>query len=396
MRNGKKFSIWRREPYRIFFPLGIILSWGGVLHWLLHAFRILPDYRPIFHSITQVQGFLACFALGFLFTAIPRITETAPPGLAAIGVCGAAAVGTTVSAWFQLWAFSQMFWIVLVAVFLSFFFRRRPFRRTGRRFPRILLWVPISFLLGLAGSFLTGAYAFQGPNAYRLHELGKLLVLQGTFVGLVLGVGGFAFPLITRGKKISDEEGSVPDRLFNPFHLSAAALLVASFFLEVYVSLRAGLVVRALVILTVLSTSAGSWKTPQVPGLHRWLVWLSAWMILAGYLLAALFPEQKIACLHVVFIGGFALLALSIGLHVSLAHGGARQPVKGRPWQVSVIGVLILLSLVFRLLVDFDRSHYFIWLGAASAAFLTSSEGCIPIPHPYRSSGKNGTELPIP
>ncbi len=340
---------------------------------MLHALRILPDYRPVFHSMAQIQGFLTCFALGFLFTAIPRITETAPPGPAAIGACGAAAVGTTVSAWFQLWALSQVFWIVLVAVFLSFLFRRRPIRRTEKKVPRNLLWVPIAFLLGLAGSFLTGVFAILGPNAYRLHELGKLLVLQGMFVSLVLGVGGFVIPMITSGKKASEGESWVPVHLINPFHLGAAALLVASFFLEVFVSLRAGLVVRALVTLTVLSASAGLWKRPKVSGLHRWLVWLSAWMIPVGYLMAALYPEQKFAGLHMVFIGGFALLALSIGIHVSLAHGGAQQPVKGRPWHVSVIGVLILLSLVFRLLVDIDRSHYFIWLGAASAAFLMAT-----------------------
>ena len=51
------------------------------------------------------------------------------------------------------------------------------------------------------------------------------------------------------------------------------------------------------------------------------MVWLSAWAIPAGYLGAAAEPWAAQAGLHVVFIGGFALMALSVGIHVSLAHG---------------------------------------------------------------------------
>ncbi len=71
--------VWRRQPYRVFFPLGLLLAWCGVVHWLLHGLGVLPDYRPVFHAITQIQGFMMCFAVGFLLTAIPRRTGTAPP-----------------------------------------------------------------------------------------------------------------------------------------------------------------------------------------------------------------------------------------------------------------------------------------------------------------------------
>ncbi len=61
---------WRSKPYRLLFPLGWLLAWAGVLHWLLHSVGLLADYRPVFHAITQIQGFMLCFALGFLLTAL--------------------------------------------------------------------------------------------------------------------------------------------------------------------------------------------------------------------------------------------------------------------------------------------------------------------------------------
>jgi len=71
--------LWRREPYRILFPLGVVLAWAGVLHWLLLALGIAGEYRSIFHSMAQIQGFIVCFAIGFLFTMIPRRTGTDAP-----------------------------------------------------------------------------------------------------------------------------------------------------------------------------------------------------------------------------------------------------------------------------------------------------------------------------
>ena len=38
----------RREPFRLFFPLGVLLAWAGVGHWLLHALGVLDNYRPVF------------------------------------------------------------------------------------------------------------------------------------------------------------------------------------------------------------------------------------------------------------------------------------------------------------------------------------------------------------
>src|SRR5438270_789290 len=79
---------WRREPYLLLFPLGALLAWAGVLPWLLFALGAarfyLPmfeaiGYRAAFHPIAQVEGFLTCFAVGFLYTFIPRRTGTGPP-----------------------------------------------------------------------------------------------------------------------------------------------------------------------------------------------------------------------------------------------------------------------------------------------------------------------------
>jgi len=382
---------WRREPYRVLFPLGLFLTWAGVLHWFLHGLGFLPDYRPVFHSIVQIQGFMMCFAVGFLFTAIPRRTGTWPPAAWQMVVALLAPVGCTVAAWFKAWAWSQACWAAMVLVLFGFAARRFRSAKANRRPPNSFLWIPMSFLMGIAGTGLIAVYGALGGQDFALHDLGRLLLLQGMFVGLVVGVGGLVFPLITRGQGPPDGSTSAADRWARAGHVAAALALAGSFWVEVYLSLRGGLVLRALLVLILLLFSARLWRLPNLPGGHRWLVWLSGWMIPSGYLLAALFPWAKKAGLHVVFIGGFALMALSVGLHVTLAHGGHKRLLGGRPWQVPFYGGLLLLAVVFRALVDFDGRRFFPWLAASSGVFLLASIcwAILVIPRLWRQGGSS-------
>lgn len=344
-----------------------------MLHWLLHSMGLLAEYRPVFHAITQIQGFLLCFALGFLLTAIPRRTGTAPPASWELAVAVIAPVGTTVAAWFGRFALSQVFWIAIVIVLLRFAIRRFLDAKARRRPPNSFLWIPISFAMGLVGSLLIGSYGMLGPEYYQLHELGRLFLLQGLFVGLVLGVSGMLLPLVTRGESSRDAASTSRDRIERIAHLVAALLFASSFLIENQLSLRGGLGLRAVLTLVVLLASAGLWRPPNVPGWHRRLIWVAAWMIPLGYTMATLFPAEKKAGLHVVFIGGFALMALSVGLHVTLAHGGHERLVRGRPWRVAAFGGLMLLAMVLRALVDFDQQRFFLWIGCSAAAFLLAT-----------------------
>ncbi len=364
---------WRREPYQVLFPLGMLLAWAGVVHWLLHALGLVPHYRPVFHSIAQIQGFMMCFAVGFLFTAIPRRTGTAPPAAWQMIVAVIAPTGSTMAAWFEQWAWSQACWMILALVLVGFAVRRFRSASASRRPPNSFVWVPISFGMGMVGSGLIGSYGLLGREYFWLHDLGRLFLLQGMFLGLVVGVGGMVLPLITRGQGPPDGAASARDRLVRVGHLAAALILAGSFWLENSVSLRGGLALRALVILAVLLLASRIWRLPTAAGWHRWLVWLSAWMIPAGYVLAALFPGQKKAGLHVVFIGGFALMAFSVGLHVALAHGRHKREITGRPWQVPAYGALLLLAMLARALVDFDQQRFFPWIAGSAGAFLLGS-----------------------
>lgn len=364
----------RRSPYRLFFPLGLLLAIAGVGHWLLHAIGLLDDYRPVFHAMTQVQGFLLSFAVGFLLTMLPRRTKTDPPALATIGVLAVGLVGTVTAAAFGAWALSQVFFLTVMGTLLGFAVTRLSRRRAGRRPPVGFVWIPIAFGFGIGGSVLTGLAGFLGMDRHiALHDLGRGLVLQGMFTAMILGVGGLALPLMTRGEAPADDSGTIHDRARRAAHLVAAALLLGTFVFESQLGLAAAYLGRACIAATVLIWSAELHRPPSLPGANRWAIWCAAWAIPIGYAAAGIFVQDHKAALHVLFIGGFALLTLAVSTQVTLGHGDFPELMNGRPAAVVWIASALFVAIAPRLLMAWDPGRFFVWMAVAAGAFLVAA-----------------------
>lgn len=359
-----------RDPWRLFFPLGVALAWAGVLHWLLYAVGATPEYRSVFHSTAQIQGFLTCLAAGFLLTFVPRRTGTAPALRWEVAAAAAGPVLATLAAWWERWALAQAFWLAGALAVAAFVVRRLLEPGASRRVPGVFVWVPVALVAGAAGAALVAAAAVLGPQEEpELWLLGRGVLLQGMVTALVVGVGGTLLPTLTRG--IPPPEGQPGEA--KPVQAAAAALFFASFPLEAYGAPRLGFALRALVAGGALVLAARLWRPPTVPGLHRRLVWIAAWVLPSGYALAAAAPELRSAALHVTFIGSFAVLGLSVSLHVALSHGGRPELLGRRPWPVWGMGALLLGAAAFRLFAGLDPDRLRLWLGCASASFLLAT-----------------------
>jgi uncharacterized protein involved in response to NO len=361
--------VWRREPYRLLFPLGVVLGQAGVVHWLLYAMGATVRWRSTFHALALVQGFLLCFALGFLYTFIPRRTGTPGPSAVQLAVSLVLPVLLTVSAWGEAWLWSQLLFLAQLGVLLGFVVPRILRPSEGRTVPEGMVWVPVALVLGAVGSVVT---ALPPVGVPWLHGLGTGLLLQGLFTCLVLGVGGMLLPMFLHGQPPRVASGR--ERQWRRgVQLGAALLFAASFPLEAWLSVRWGFALRAAVVGVVVVGGPRLWNPPSQGGMHRWLIWGSAWLLPLGYLLVALRPELRVAGLHVVFLGCFALMSLAVSVHVVLAHGGHGALLSGYPWQVVTMGALVLAALVARLLMSVAPAATWLWLGSAAGTFLVAT-----------------------
>src|SRR6185503_13894274 len=67
-----------REPFRIFFPAGVLAGIVGVALWPLHFANVLELYPGIGHARIMAYGLFGAFIFGFLGTAMPRMLSAKP------------------------------------------------------------------------------------------------------------------------------------------------------------------------------------------------------------------------------------------------------------------------------------------------------------------------------
>jgi hypothetical protein len=231
--------------------------------------------------------------------------------------------------------------------------------------------IPLGALHGLAGAALIAiATTPRGPASFM--RLGRLLVEQGVFLCFALGVGGLVLPLIGGMPPPPDLDASPAERRKAVGFAAAGLAIFASLVAEHAGLERAAPLARAAIVAAVLVAGAGAQRAPGKPGLHRRLVWLAIWLVPVGLAASGVWPAYRVPALHVLFIGGFSLLAFAVGTHVALAHLGLEALALGRPPAVVVLGVTFVLAMLAR--VAADASHtYFAHLGWAAGTWLAGS-----------------------
>ncbi|MFL5423777.1 MAG: NnrS family protein [Myxococcales bacterium] len=365
----------RRDPSKLLVAMGAALATAGVLPWLLFALGLHSLYEPIFrsvgfrssfHPLVQVEGFLACFAIAFLFAYIPRRTGTAPAARWQVAIAVAAPVAIAVLAFLDKWVWAQVVWLVLLAMAAEFSLRRM--RRA--RLPASFVWVPIGILMGVCGAVLAGAGVMLGARQYFLHEIGRGLLLQGMFTALVLGTFDLIVPAV------AEEVDEVADRklvLEAVLHSVCAVAFFASFFAGEMVSAQLGFAIRALVTLIVVSGPLQSAPMPLYPGMSDRMLRVCIWMLPLGYSWVAIAPLYRRAGLHVVYLGCFTALVLAVAAHLSLSRHPVTERQRARPWQLALGGGLLAVALTARTLLELDPPNFHLWLGMAAASFLTAT-----------------------
>ncbi|HZX66551.1 MAG TPA: NnrS family protein [Myxococcales bacterium] len=368
-------SLTRRDPSKLLVAMGAALATAGVLPWLLFALGLHSLYEPIFrsvgfrssfHPLVQVEGFLACFAIAFLFAYIPRRTGTAPAARWQVAIAVAAPVAIAVLAFLDKWVWAQVVWLVLLAMAAEFSLRRM--RRA--RLPASFVWVPIGILMGVCGAVLAGAGVMLGGRHYLLHEIGRGLLLQGMFTALVLGTFDLIVPAV------AEEVDEVADRklvLEAVLHSVCAVAFFASFFTSEMVSAQLGFAIRALVTLIVVSGPLQSAPMPLYPGMSDRMLRVCIWMLPLGYSWVAIAPLYRRAGLHVVYLGCFTALVLAVAAHLSLSRHPVTERQRARPWQLALGGGLLAVALTARTLLELDPPNFHLWLGMAAASFLTAT-----------------------
>jgi uncharacterized protein involved in response to NO len=363
--ESKEVSVWRREPYRVLFPAGALFAVVGTLPWVLFAAGALAGYPRVFHALVQVQSFLACFIGGFLFTFVPRRTGGPPPSRAELALAVAFPALLALGAGAGKIALAELAWLAWLVLVARFVWKRLVNAPMSPVPAPSMAWIPMSLGIGLFGTLVAAVAAIRGQMA--IHDVGQRLALQALVAGLVMGVGGLLLPVLTR------RSAAGAQRLPRAVHVVSALVFWASYPLELY-SVRGAFAVRAGVTGLVLVYGASLWRLPEQRGLHVWLAWLGAWALPVGHLSVAIFPDHRVAGLHLVFLGSFAALVFAVGAHVTWSHGNRPELMRAPVVKSRLLpcAIALLVAVVARAGLDASGLHYFRALGLAGVAFVAA------------------------
>ena len=342
------------EPFRVFFPLGIVVSMVGVGLWpMLYAgWLSFPPHVP--HARLMIEGFFGAFVIGFLGTALPRMMETASLRRVELGVLLLLYLGAVGSQVAGKVAPGDGFFLATLVVFFSFVGRRFLFSRKDLPPPGFalavmgLLGAMAGVVILLVGQFVTIAFFWQ--------KLGELLLYEGFVLLPILGVGVFFFPRLLGMK--SDER--CPETVSPTPEWRRRALIAVGCGLVVWVSfgLEAATLVREGRFLRIAVAAAFLlWRVPLFRrtgtkatvafGLRAAVV-----MMLAGLLATGVFPIYQKGFDHLMFVGGFGLVALCVASRVVLGHAERLDLVTGRSMSLRWVIALVLLAAATRAIAD--------------------------------------------
>lgn len=360
----------RSNPFRLFFPLGVLFALIGVGEWVFWSIGWTIPAVSFTHASLQAQGFLACFVVGFLMTAFPRFTGTEPAALYEIGAGFLAALvflGTTL---WKEFAAAQVCFLALISTLMFFAIRRFPHR--SKPLPPSFLLMGFGFLHALTGPVLV-VISGLGDKNIELYTLGRQMTQLGFLLCMVMGITGQLAPFLM-GYTADPEQGDDFRKGPTAFliHGICGALLYISFWMIPWME-RPAYFLRAVVVTGHLLLFARITRPVRKKTALIYFFTLSMWMIPVGLWTAAFLPVYRIAALHFVFIGGFSLMIFSFGQLIVLSHSREAALLNGRLIPLKIVGSIVVAAALMRVSADFFGGAYMLLIHLSSGLWVLAA-----------------------
>ncbi len=364
------WSMVLEEPYRVFFPLGLLASIWGVMMWPMLYAGWLHFYPGDAHTRMMIEGFLGAFVVGFLGTAFPRLSGNRPWfGGEFCAVLLLWSLTVTSHARGRVQAGDAAFCGMLVVLLCGM---------AGRWLSGHRDTPPPGFVLvfeGVSGAATAAGYLAWSTNPSMLvWQFSRLWLFQGFLLLPLMGIGPYVLPRFfgVNSSHSFEDSPAPPEGWWRRCLMASTAglLVMAGFVLEVSGNAMAGQLLRALVIVVWFAMETPAFRVAKLSttlgNTVRWaLVGLAA-----GCVCAALWPLARVGSLHLFFVSGLGLVTMAVGARVILGHGGRHDLLAGKiVWMRWVTGLLVLaattrMSADFILKVKVSHHIYAAWTWA--------------------------------
>ena len=374
MRARNFFALWAGEPFRIFFPIGLLIGAIGVALWPMFVWHMINFYPRDAHLRLMIEGLMGSFIIGFLGTAGPRLLDAKPFVILETFLLLALQLVSAALHLNQKRNLGDAAFFVTLILFLSFVARRARTRQDLP--PPNFVLVVMGFLNAILGLVLIFA-ARRVSNGLFLDQFGVLMLNEGFVLFPILGVGAFFFPKLLGGAKPQPADLNIALSLWKRRALIAALtglVIWISFVFEAMEWTRTAAVIRGSVVLIYFAFQGHLFEKPSGPPFLAHCFRFGAILLIVALFFPAILPTYRLANMHLAFIGGFTIILFTVSTRVILGHSGFAHLFQRRLKFLIAALVLLIIAMVSRVGADFvppaRNSHLvyaaLIWIVAAA------------------------------
>ncbi|QSR88494.1 NnrS family protein [Methylacidiphilum caldifontis] len=376
IRFSDYLELTGREPYRLLFPLGLLLAILGVSLWPLNQLSLYSVSPSIAHPRIMIQGFVNAFILGFLGTAFPRLLESRPLTKKQSWLFACLLLILSIAHAAGFFMVGDLLFVLCLVSFVFCLFSRFTARKANP--PPNFILVALGIFSGLSGGLIE-LFSFVSNLPPPLIILGRRLLFEGFPLLPILGVGSF---LLVRFLKYQKEEDFIQSvRSIREWKKKAILAFVmgisfiGSFLLESFHFYRTASFLKLSVFLAylVFPLLMDPKALPQKNTMAFW----TRFSVLAfpfGYILLLMDPNHALGWLHNIFILGVGLLIFVVATRVIFGHSGQQEKFAAKLLFLSCSAIIFLVATILRIVADFDYSSRLLVLSFSSLLWIG---GCV-------------------
>ncbi len=362
------------EPFRLFFPTACVFGLIGIALWPLFYAGTLGVYPGVLHARLLIQGFMTGFIVGFLGTSLPKMLEVRGFSPLEVSLLFLAYCLTSILHLSGLGIggdISFLFLLTLLTIFLGCRFRQRHDLP-----PPGFVMAALGILSGAAGTIgLLLAGTGDIPPVY--YRFGKQLLYQGLPLFPLLGVGPFLLPRFFGSQphhRFADSRYPTPQWTKHALlSLAVGAVILFGLIMDAFYQSLWGRFLGALAAgFFIIVTIPGLWK-PAIPGHLATGLQIGLALLIAGLFASATLVIPELISLHLLFIGGFSLIALLVATRVVLGHSGYHTLFRSRMTFLAPMIALYLVALGLRIVADLVATLSILSYSLAAIAWIAGT-----------------------
>ena len=262
---ARKIALPFEEPFRIFFPLGLLLGGIGVALWPLFVWHAIDFYPANAHIRLMIEGLMGSFIIGFLGTAGPRLLDARPLRVIETSTLLVLQIASVCLHLAQNQTAGDILFLVFLLSFVGMLASRA--RHAHDLPPPHFALVFFGLLNAIAGIFLITASKSMNNGGFANH-LGNLMLNEGFVLFPILGVGAFFFPKLLGGATPEPSDLQIAAALWRKRAAIAALtglVIWFSFVMEAIGWIRMAAIVRGLTTLFYFIAQGHLLKKPSPP-----------------------------------------------------------------------------------------------------------------------------------